>query len=255
MNKALSISRVLTCFVLIVSIAFIIPDVSASEEYHNVNLSLIGHADTAMIKGFHTFSTGYGNDEQHWRKTFDGRKPDFLFSVQQTTDNGYIATGHTSQSWFDSGLWLIKIDSDDNTYTKQTATDKDISIDGEIKCPTKPFIKGHKEKFYVTLNNKGNDEIAAMVEFHLWDHKDKEWKFFGESRCTIPPSHIKDTDADDISITWPGCWFQEPWGPQEPWSPLWPGRFRPREIRAELYVGDVLVDTQESRYFMGFFIF
>jgi hypothetical protein len=157
--------------------------------------------------------------------------------VQQTTDNGYIATGHTSQSWFDSGLWLIKIDSEDTTNTEQIAADKKICIDGNIKCSTKPFFYGQDENFFVTLNNTGDDEIAAMVEFHLWDPIEKEWEFFGEARDTISPMSREDTNPWDVSLSWSFKMLNIEW------------------IRAELYVDDELVVIKENRFFMGFFIF
>lgn len=138
---------------------------------------------------------------------------------------------------------------------ERSIADKDICISGNINCPTKPFIKGHEEQFSVTVNNTGDEEISATVEFQLWDRIEKEWEFFAGSICTIPSNQIKETNADDVKIRWPGCWCQEPQSPQDPLSPLWPGRFRPQEIRAELYIDDELVDTQENRFFMGFFIF
>lgn len=53
------------------------------------------------------------NGEIEWRKIFGGRKADFLFSIELTSDNGFIATGYTN-ILFDSNLWLIKTDPEGN---------------------------------------------------------------------------------------------------------------------------------------------
>ena len=64
-----------------------------------------------------TFSYGNGqqdvwliktdiNGDSTWTKTFGGSSQDFGYSVQQTTDGGYVITGTT-----DGNVWLIKTDS------------------------------------------------------------------------------------------------------------------------------------------------
>src|SRR6185503_1334012 len=53
-----------------------------------------------------------GNIE--WEKAYGGTEFDIAYSVQQTSDGGYIAAGSTLS--FGSGLdaWLLKLDSDGN---------------------------------------------------------------------------------------------------------------------------------------------
>ena len=70
--------------------------------------------DGLMIK---LSSTG----EKVWAKTFGGLYTDYLWDVVQTSDNGYIAVGHTASNDGDiqgfQGIndgWIIKVDSNGN---------------------------------------------------------------------------------------------------------------------------------------------
>jgi hypothetical protein len=72
---------------------------------------------TLIISGCHKNE----NNSQKWMRTFGGKYIDCGYSVQQTSDGGYIIAGYTASfgaGWTD--VYLIKTDANGNTVWTKT---------------------------------------------------------------------------------------------------------------------------------------
>ena len=95
-----------------------------------------------------------------WQKTFGGNLFDRAYSIQQTTDGGYILAGATQS--FGSGdddMWLIKLDSSGDIAWQKTygGSDSDIAYSIHQSWDDGYIVAGRSSSF-----NEGNDGIVVL---------------------------------------------------------------------------------------------
>ena len=92
-----------------------------------------GYSDTA---GFYNQEIWLAKTDAYgdtlWTKTFGGSISDIGNSVQQTSDGGYIITGHTT-SFGTGNFWLAKTDSSGNTLWTKTYGGSDDEWGNSVK--------------------------------------------------------------------------------------------------------------------------
>ena len=102
-----------------------------------------------------------------WQKTYGGEEDDYLHSVHQTTDGGYIVGGWTkSFGAGDYDFWILKLDSNGNVLWQKTyggsqldrvTSLKQTSDDGYIVAGfTKSFGAGENDIWVLKLQANGD---------------------------------------------------------------------------------------------------
>jgi len=119
-----------------------------------------------------------GLGQQTWEKTFGGAGDDEAWSVQQTTDGGYIIIGTTDSSGVTStsDIYLIKTDGNgDSLWTKTfggTGEDRGRSVqqttDGGyiIAGSTESFGNGNWDSYILKTDGNGDSLWAKSVVGH-----------------------------------------------------------------------------------------
>tara|TARA_B100000575_G_scaffold213144_1_gene173939 strand:- start:108 stop:1403 length:1296 start_codon:yes stop_codon:yes gene_type:complete len=172
--------------------------------------SIAGSADTGYFVGDLYLIKTDENGEEQWSQTFGGTGVDVGYSVQQTTDGGYIITGWTTTSdFFGRDVYLIKTDGNGNEQWSQTfggtGVDEGYSVqqttDGGfiITGKTSSFGSG-ADVYLIKTNEWGN--ITSTIELSTPTSKReliKTTNIIGQENTTIKNQPIIEI-YDDGSV-------------------------------------------------------
>ncbi|MCK5261419.1 MAG: hypothetical protein KAJ44_04505, partial [Thermoplasmatales archaeon] len=107
------------------------------------------------------------NGSEEWNRTFGSYRVEIGYSVQQTSDGGFIITGSYQEGWTGTNVWLIKTDSNGTTewskgfggrdtgdmgYCVQQTDDGGYIIVGEGNT----YGAGHYDLWLIKTDSNGN---------------------------------------------------------------------------------------------------
>ena len=127
-----------------------------------------GNYDVYLIK-----TNKEGNEE--WSKTFGGTGPEYGFSVQQTSDDGYIISGYTQSSGAGGhDVYLIKTDEEGNEEWSKTFGGSDYDCGRSVQQPS--------DGGYIIAGNRGGFVAADVYLIKTDEEGNEEWsRIFGGS--------------------------------------------------------------------------
>jgi len=129
---------------VVIAMALIAPGIVAMAEKEVTRPPAVVETTTADAMGAEAV---FGPGDMQWSATFDNGKYDVSFSVQQTSDGGYILTGPTQPSGSKADVWLIKTDASgteewnsifgginhDHAWSVQQTTDGGYIVGGDTE--------------------------------------------------------------------------------------------------------------------------
>jgi uncharacterized delta-60 repeat protein len=145
----------------------------------------VGRDDFWLIKLKEEVEVSEPVISEEWNKTFGGSSSDFVYSVEQTSDGGYVLGGFTrSFGAGDYDFWLVKSDSSGNHEWNQTfggfGPDKAYSVHQTsnggyvIAGQTRSHNLGSKliDFYLVKTNSLGNLEWYKTFGGSGWDYSE-----------------------------------------------------------------------------------
>ncbi|WP_457600399.1 PKD domain-containing protein [Hydrogenivirga sp.] len=195
-------------------------------------------SDGGYIVAGYTDSSGAGSRDAwviklnsdgsvQWQKTYGGNGWDGAYSIQQTSDGGYIVAGYTFSFGNGGGLpdfWVFKLDSEGSVQWQKTyggnSTDEAYSIqqtsDGGyiVAGYTESFGAGSGDIWVLKLNSDGSVsgcphgvQSSATVEYSNLSTSDTSATV---SNANCLPSNLNLTVTETSSSKGTQCYYTEP---------------------------------------------
>jgi uncharacterized repeat protein (TIGR02543 family) len=167
-------------------------------------------SDGGYIVAGNTRSFGAGNSDYlllklsptgdiEWQKTFGGNQDDYVRSIQQTEDGGYIVAGDTYSFGAGSGdFWILKLFSNGDIEWQKTFEGGDSDKANSIQQTTDGgYIVGGHHYSWDWIS--GHEDVYCRI-LKLSPTGDIEWqKFYGGDDWDWPPSILQTSDGGYIA--------------------------------------------------------